>query len=73
MQQGALNTSRISIRGIGSLLPVWNPENKTYFEGIPLTNAEGESTIEDIEMETIKHRNHQRTNSTSFGSGFGVL
>jgi iron complex outermembrane receptor protein len=70
MQQGALNTSSILY---WLPAPVWNPENKTYFEGIPLTNAEGESTIEDIEMETIKHRNHQRPNSTSFGSGFGVL
>jgi hypothetical protein len=27
-------------------------KNKTYYEGIPLTTAEG-STIEDIDMETI--------------------
>jgi iron complex outermembrane receptor protein len=26
---------------------------KAYYEGIPLTTAEGSSTIEDIDMETI--------------------
>jgi iron complex outermembrane receptor protein len=30
------------------------PKNKkAYYEGIPLTTAEGSSTIEDIDMETI--------------------
>jgi iron complex outermembrane receptor protein len=49
MQQGALNTNRISIRGIGSL----STKNKSVLWRIPLTTAEGSSTIEDIDMETI--------------------
>jgi iron complex outermembrane receptor protein len=72
MQQGALNTSRISIRGIGSRSQYGTQKIKTYFEGIPLTNTEGESTIEDIDMETIGSIEIIKgPNSTSFGSGLG--
>jgi iron complex outermembrane receptor protein len=36
------------------VLPQYGTQKiKTYFEGFLLTTAEGESTIEDIEMETI--------------------
>jgi iron complex outermembrane receptor protein len=39
-----------------------DPKNKAYYEGIPLTTAEGSSTIEDIDLETIGSiENHQRT------------
>jgi iron complex outermembrane receptor protein len=48
MQQGALNTNRISIR-IGSRAQYGT--QKAYYEGIPLTTAEGSSTIEDIDMD----------------------
>jgi iron complex outermembrane receptor protein len=53
MQQGALNTNRISIRGIGFELSMVPKNKKAYYEGIPLTTAEGSSTIEDIDMEAI--------------------
>jgi iron complex outermembrane receptor protein len=39
MQQGALNTNRISIRGIGSRAQYGTQKNKAYYEGIPLTTA----------------------------------
>jgi iron complex outermembrane receptor protein len=52
MQQGALNTNRISIR-VGSRAQSVVQKIKAYYEGIPLTTAEGSSTIEDIDMETI--------------------
>lgn len=72
MQQGALNTIKISIRGIGSRSQYGTQKIKTYFEGIPLTNAEGESTIEDIDLETIGSIEIIKgPNSTSFGSGLG--
>ena len=72
MQQGALNTNRISIRGIGSRSQYGSQKIKAYFEGIPLTTAEGSSTIEDIDMEAIgRIEIIKGPNSTSFGSGLG--
>ena len=72
MQQGALNTSRISIRGIGARSPYSTNRVKAYFEGIPLTSGEGETTLEDIDLnliggiEVIKG-----PASSSYGSGLG--
>jgi iron complex outermembrane receptor protein len=72
MQQGALNTNRISIRGIGSRSQYGTQRIKAYFEGISLTTADGSSTIEDIDMETIgRIEIIKGPNSTSFGSGLG--
>jgi iron complex outermembrane receptor protein len=71
MQQGALNTIKISIRGIGSRSQYGTQKKKRVFEGIPLTTAEGESTIEDIDLELSVVSKSLRTYSTSFGSGFG--
>jgi iron complex outermembrane receptor protein len=56
MQQGALNTIKISI-GFGSRSQYGTQKNKRLFQ-IPLTTAEGESTIEDIDLETIGSINH---------------
>jgi len=72
MQQGALNTNRITIRGIGSRTQYGTNKVKAYFEGIPLTTAEGETSIEDIDLETISRIEIIKgPNSTSFGSGLG--
>lgn len=72
MQQGALNTNRITIRGIGSRTQYGTNKIKAYFEGIPLTTAEGETTIDDIDLETIgRIEIIKGPNSTSFGSGLG--
>jgi iron complex outermembrane receptor protein len=49
--QGALNTNRITI-GIGART-LGTTRIKTYLDNIPLTNPEGESSIEDIDLETI--------------------
>ena len=72
MQQGALNTNRITIRGIGSRTQYGTNKVKAYYEGIPLTTTEGETTIEDIDLETISRIEIIKgPNSTSFGSGLG--
>ena len=72
MQQGALNTNRITIRGIGARTPFGTTRIKTYFDNIPLTNSEGESSIEDIDLETIgKIEISKGPNTTSFGAGLG--
>jgi iron complex outermembrane receptor protein len=72
MQQGALNTNRIAFAALVLELSMV-PKIKAYYEGIPLT-AEGSSTIEDIDMETIGSIEIIKgPNSTSFGSGLGVI
>ena len=48
MQTGALNTNRISIRGVGYQEPFATTGIKIYLDDIPLTNGAGESSIEDI-------------------------
>jgi iron complex outermembrane receptor protein len=72
MQQGSLNTNRISIRGIGARTQYGTSRIKAYFENIPLTSGEGDTTIEDIDMETIGSIEiNKGPNNTSFGSGLG--
>ena len=72
MQQGALNTNRITIRGIGARSQYGTNKIKAYFDGIPLTSGEGETTIEDIDLASIeKIEIIKGPNTTSFGSGLG--
>lgn len=72
MQQGSLNTNRISIRGIGARSQYGTSRIKAYFEDIPLTSGEGDTTIEDIDLETIGGIEISKgPNNTSFGSGLG--
>lgn len=72
MQQGALNTNRITIRGIGARIPYGTSRIKAYFDGIPITSADGETVIEDIDVASIeKIEIIKGPNSTSFGSGLG--
>ncbi len=54
MQQGALNTSRISIRGIGARTPFGTTKIRAYFEDIPLTDGEGGSSLEDLDLSWIE-------------------
>ena len=72
MQQGALNTNRVTIRGIGARSQYGTNKIKAYFDGIPLTSGEGETTIEDIDLASIeKIEIIKGPNATSFGSGLG--
>ncbi|GGD88853.1 TonB-dependent receptor [Planktosalinus lacus] len=72
MEQGALNTNRITIRGIGSRSQYSTNRVKAYFEEIPLSNAEGETVIEDIDLETLgKVEIIKGPNATTYGSGLG--
>ena len=72
MQQGALNTNRITIRGIGARSQFGTNKIKAYFDGIPLTSGEGETTIDDIDLAAIeKIEIIKGPNATSFGSGLG--
>jgi len=72
MQQGTLNTNRISIRGIGARAQYGTTRVKGYFNSIPLSSGEGETVIEDIDVASIeKIEIIKGPNSTSFGSGLG--
>lgn len=72
MQQGALNTNRIIIRGIGARTPYGTNKIKSYFNIIPLTSGDGETVLEDIDVASIaKIEVTKGPNSTSFGSGLG--
>ena len=72
MQQGSLNTNKITIRGIGSRSQYSTTRIKAYFEQIPLTNSEGETALEDIDLEAIGTIEIIKgPNSTSFGAGLG--
>jgi len=72
MQQGTLNTNRITIRGIGARSQYGTNKIKAYFDGIPLSSGEGETTIDDIDLASIeKIEIIKGPNSISFGSGLG--
>ncbi len=72
MQQGALNTNRITIRGIGSRTQYGTSRIKAYFEGIPISNGEGETVLEDIDLEALgRIEIIKGPNSSSFGAGLG--
>ncbi|WP_140485998.1 TonB-dependent receptor family protein [Flavobacterium sp. GSA192] len=72
MQQGALNTNRITIRGIGARTQYGTSRIKAYFEGIPLSDAEGETVLEDIDLEALGGIEIIKgPNSSSFGAGLG--
>jgi len=50
---GALNTNRITIRGVGARTPFSTDKLRMYFNGIPVTNGTGVSTIEAYDFENV--------------------
>ncbi|WP_223551710.1 TonB-dependent receptor domain-containing protein [Aestuariivivens sp. NBU2969] len=72
MQSGALNTNRITIRGIGSRTDFGTSKIRAYFKDIPLTNGSGETTIEDFELASISSFEIVKgAVSSSYGAGLG--
>ena len=72
MQNGALNTNRITIRGIGSRNLFGTSKIRAYFKDIPLTNGSGETNIEDFELASISSMEIIKgATSSSFGAGLG--
>ena len=72
MQSGALNTNRITIRGIGARSPFATQKIRAYLNDIPLTTGDGESTIEDIDLSTIDRVEVLKGPSSSiYGAGLG--
>ncbi|SDQ09783.1 TonB-dependent receptor family protein [Flagellimonas zhangzhouensis] len=50
---GAINTNRITVRGIGARTPYGTNKLRMYFNGIPVTNGTGSSTIEAYDFENL--------------------
>ncbi len=72
MHNGTLNTNRITIRGIGSRNLFGTSKIRAYYGDIPLTNGSGETTIEDIELESIARMEILKGPSSSlYGAGLG--
>ncbi|MBT8189102.1 MAG: TonB-dependent receptor plug domain-containing protein, partial [Bacteroidia bacterium] len=74
MQSGALNTNRLTTRGIGNRSPFSTSKIKVYLDDIPLTNGIGESTIEDLDMNLFdKIKVIKGPGATPYGSNLGGL
>ena len=54
VHRGALNTNKISIRGIGARSQYSSNRIKAYFMGIPLSTAEGKTTLDDIDPSVVE-------------------
>src|SRR6056297_77967 len=50
---GALNTNRITIRGVGARTPYGTDKLRLYFNNIPVTNGAGFSVIEAYDLENM--------------------
>jgi iron complex outermembrane recepter protein len=69
---GALNTSRITIRGIGARVPYATGKVRAYLNNIPLTNGSGISIIEDIDPSVMERIEIIKGPATSvYGAGLG--
>jgi iron complex outermembrane receptor protein len=72
MHSGTLTTNRITIRGIGSRSLFGTNKVRAYFNDIPLTTGDGETTIEDIDLSLISRVEILKgTNSSVYGAGLG--
>ncbi|UII74463.1 TonB-dependent receptor [Flagellimonas sp. HMM57] len=69
---GALNTNRITVRGIGARTPFGTDKLRLYFNGIPVTNGTGSSTIEAFDLENLGSVEVIKgPKGTAFGSNLG--
>lgn len=73
-QSGALNTNRITIRGVGYREPFASTGIKVYLDEIPLTNGVGESSFEDIHPFILSSIDVWRGPASAvWGSGLGGM
>ncbi|HEY9184247.1 MAG TPA: TonB-dependent receptor [Salegentibacter sp.] len=72
VNQGALNTNKINIRGIGARSQYSTNRIQSYFDGIPLTTAEGDLTLDDIDPESLDRIEVIKGPTSSvYGAGLG--
>ncbi|QED39018.1 TonB-dependent receptor [Antarcticibacterium arcticum] len=72
VNQGALNTTKLNIRGVGARSQYSTNRIQAYFNGFPLTTAEGELTLDDIDPEAISRVEVIKGPASSlYGAGLG--
>lgn len=54
MQQGAYNTNKLTIRGIGSRTQYGTSKIRAFLDEIPLNNGNGETFIDDLDLQELK-------------------
>ncbi|MTI39856.1 TonB-dependent receptor domain-containing protein [Fulvivirga lutimaris] len=74
MHSGALNTNRITIRGIGNRSLFSTTKIRAYLDDIPLTTGDGETTIEDIDLSLVQKVDVWKGPTASlYGAGLGGM
>ena len=69
---GALNTNRITIRGIGARTLFGTDKLRLYYNDIPVTNGSGTSTIEQYDLENLSQIEVIKgPKGTAYGSNLG--
>ncbi|MCM4166735.1 Vitamin B12 transporter BtuB [Arenibacter antarcticus] len=69
---GALNTNRITVRGIGARTLYGTDKLRLYYNNIPITNGSGFSTIESFDLENLSHIDLIKgPKGTNFGANLG--
>ena len=69
---GALNTNRITIRGVGARTPFGTDKLRMYYNDIPVTNGTGFSTLEAFDLENLSGiRVVKGPKSGSYGAALG--
>ncbi len=72
MLSGALNTNRVTIRGIGARTPFGTDKLRLYFNDIPVTNGTGFSTLESFDLESLEAIEIIKgPKGTAFGASLG--
>jgi len=72
IQSGAMNTNRITIRGVGSRTLYGTNKIRAYFNGIPITNGIGETTIDGYDPEDLENIEIIKgPKATEFGTNLG--
>lgn len=74
MHSGALNTNRITIRGIGNRSPFGTAKIRAYLNDIPLTSGVGETTLEDLDLSLIDRVDIWKgPTASTYGAGLGGM
>tara|TARA_R110000868_G_scaffold343120_1_gene604114 strand:+ start:15498 stop:17579 length:2082 start_codon:yes stop_codon:yes gene_type:complete len=69
---GALNTNRITIRGVGARTLFGTDKLRLYYNDIPITNGSGFSTIESFDLENLSSAEVIKgPKATNFGANLG--